>query len=377
MGSGKPLIVIAGAAAQVPRYGGHAWVFLQYVLGFRRLGYEVRMIDRLQAAAQAERRRIVEVFTRAGAAESLSVLDPDGRPLVGPERTALLDECRRSALLINVNGVLGDEPLLAAARRRLFLDIDPGFPQMWRALGLADVLAGHHVFASFAANIGRDGCAIPSCGLDWIPTRPPVVLSEWPVRAAAGEPSFATIGGWRGPFAPVQYEGERYGLRAHEFRPLAGLPAAAPATRFRAALDIDPADAADRRALADGGWELLDPAATTADPWAYREFVAGAGAELMVAKEMYAKSRGGWFSDRSACFLASGKPVLARDTGIGSTLPAGDGLVLFETPSQAQAGVASILGDYAHHAGAARALAEEWFDSDRVLGELLLQAGAR
>ena len=371
------MIVIAGAAAQVPRYGGHTWVFLQYVLGLRRLGFEVRMIDRFEpaagdpAASRAAVDRIVAAFGRAGAGDSLSVLDPTGTPLAGPPRETLLAECGRAELLINVNGVLRDEELLAAARRRLFLDIDPGVPQMWRALGLADILAGHDVHATFGARIGHDGCTIPTCGLEWIATRPPVVLEEWPVRTGAEATTFTAIGGWRGPFAPIEFEGERYGLRAHTFRALADLPVRA-GGHFRAALDIDPADDADRRALTDGGWELLDPTALTADPWSYRELIGASSAELMVAKEIYAQTRGGWFSDRSACFLASGKPVLALDTA--SPIPAGEGLVVFTTPQEAAEGARTIAAGYDHHARAARALAEEWFDSDRVLADLVEEA---
>ena len=376
MDRSRPLVIVAGAAAQVPRYGGHTWVFLQYLLGFRRLGFEVLLIDRLLSTTPADCAaldRLQGVFARFGLHGALAVLDGDGQPLTGPSRRELVATAGRCRMLLNVNGFLTDAELLEAAPRRAFLDIDPGFPQMWRALGQADVLAGHDVYVTFAENIGGDGCTIPTCGLDWVTTRPPVVLEQWPAREPVDRPAFTSIGAWRGPFDAIEFEGERYGLRAHEFRALAPLPALS-GTRFEGALDIDPDDGADRRALQNGGWELRDPVPATADPETYREFIAGAGAELMVAKEIYARTRSGWFSDRSACFRARGRPVLASDTA--ASIPDGEGLIVFDSLEQALDGVEAIRGDYEHHARVARALAEEWFDSDRVLSRLLEEVGA-
>jgi hypothetical protein len=243
---------------------------------------------------------------------------------------------------------------------------------MWCELGLADVFAGHDCYATVGSLIGSPTCRVPDCGLEWIHTRPPVVLELWPVCAPtpAARGGFVSIGAWRGPFGPIEYEGETYGLRVHEFRALAELPARTGAG-FDAALDVDPADEADAELLRHSGWRLLDAERLTADPIDYRRLVAGAGAELMVAKGMYARSRGGWFSDRSACFLASGKPVLALDTGFSETLPVGEGLVAFDSLDGVVDGAGTILEDYEEHARAARALAEEWFDSDLVLTELV------
>jgi hypothetical protein len=341
------LVVMAGSAAQNPYYGGHTWVFLQYLLGFRRLGYEVLLIDRLEpgmcangsGAGSSELRRLTRILERFGLGGSFAVLDGAGQTLAGVSREEVLARTRRSAFLLNVMGFLADEEILAAASKRVFLDIDPGFAQMWRELGLADVLAGHDLFVTVGRNLGAPDCLIPTCGVRWIATAQPVVLEHWPVRAAPAPPSFATIGAWRGPFAPIELGGARFGLRAHEFRRFALLPSVA-RVRFAAALDIDPADERDIRLLGEGGWELLDPRLTTGDPWAYREFIAASGAELMIAKEMYVRSRSGWFSDRSACFLASGKPVLAQDTGFGAAYAAGEGLLSFATLEEAAEGAA-------------------------------------
>jgi hypothetical protein len=203
------------------------------------------------------------------------------------------------------------------------------------------------------------------------------VLEHWPTRPkpAAAERCFASIGAWRGPFGPIEYDGLTYGLRVHEFRSLSELPRRT-GSAFVAALDIDPADGRDIELLRDSGWRLLDPRMTTSDPVTYRRFIARAGAELMVPKGMYVRSRGGWFSDRSACFLASGKPVLALDTGFSQLYPVGCGLLTFQSPDGAVAGAQAIMRDYDMHARAARGLAEEWFDSDLVLTELVREVTA-
>jgi hypothetical protein len=369
-------IAVSGALAQRPRRGGHAWVFLTWLLGLRRLGCSVVFVDRLEPAwvdgpieSSSEARWLAHVMGEFDLAGDWSLLHDEGRRTLGLSRAALADRLDDAALLVNVMGYLEDPDLRARPARRAYLDIDPGWSQMWHELGLHDGLAGHDAYVTVGGNVGGDHCLVPTCGREWITTAPPVLLDAWRTTApAGGEDAFTTVATWRGPNAPLEYAGERYGLRAHAFRPLADLPRTTDAP-FRIALDIDPADTADRALLEDNAWQLEDPLAVAGDPDAYRDFVQRSGAELMVAKDLYARTRSGWLSDRSAAYLASGRPVLAQDTGFA---PAPDGgLLTFSTPAQARAGVAEILRDPAGHAAAARALAQERFDSDRVLGELL------
>jgi hypothetical protein len=195
-----------------------------------------------------------------------------------------------------------------------------------------------------------------------------VVLDQWP--AARDGSGFTSVIAWRGPYDPVEYAGRRYGLRAHQFRSFAELPRLT-GERFEIAIDIDRADAADLELLRDHGWELLDPARAAGDPRRYREFIRGSAAELMVAKEMYVATRSGWFSDRSSCYLATGKPVLAQETGFSDHLPVGEGLLAFNDLDEAAQGVRSICEDPVGHARAARSLAESHFDARRVLRRLL------
>jgi len=386
-------IVVAGAIARKPTHGGHAWALLSWALGFRALGFEVTWIDRVDGGADAdESARTVEKrererawFARAmaefGLARDACLLAPisgvrDGAPSIyGLDRGAARERIRDAELLLNVMGYLDDEELFGAARRRVFLDIDPGFGQMWRALGLADLFAGHDDFATVGRNIGRAGCSIPDCGLDWIATRPPVALERWPERSVgAAQAAFRSVASWRGRYDPIEFDGRRYGVRAHGFRKLADLPNRT-GEPFELALDIDPADEKDRARLVAGGWTLVDPKRVAADPWRYRRFVAGSAAELQVAKELYVESGSGWFSDRSACFLASGRPVIVEDTGLAGDLPLGEGLLAFRTLEEAAAAVAEVSADLPRHSRAARRIAEEHFAADRVARELLDDLG--
>jgi hypothetical protein len=377
---------VAASIAQRPGYGGHAWAFLQYVLGFRQLGYEPILIDRLTAemtsdasgrpspaARDAAIAWFEQVVEFAGLRDSCSLLLDEQRT-IGLSRSDLIRSIGAAPCVIDVMGFLGDPELLAASDMVVFLDVDPGFPQLWRALGQADFFSGHDRHVTLGANVGQADCEIPGCGVEWIGMRPPVVLDEWAVAPGRSR-AFRSVGSWRGPYDPIEYGGRTLGLRVHELRAFAGLPRRVDA-EFSLALDIDAADGRDHELLADNGWLLHDPRAVAGSPARYRDFVSSSGAEIAIAKNIYVATNSGWFSDRSACFLASGRPVLCQDTGFAGSLPVEEGLVAFSTLDEAADGADRILGDWPRHARAARDVAEEFFDSRKVLGELLAKLGA-
>ena len=374
------LIVICGAMAQRPGSGGMTWVYLQYLLGFRRLGFDVLFLDDLPPAAAVDSqgrscvpaescnvRYVREVFQRYGLERSFS-LSSEGAWIVGLPRAEVLERVKGSVLLLNVMGYLADPEMLSSARQRVFLDIDPGFGQMWDALGLADIFRGHNQYVTIGERIGQPGCTIPTCGIEWVTTPQPVVLEHWPMRDPSEGPrgAFTSVASWRGAFGPIEYQGRTYGLRVHEFRKFFELPRRT-GLPFEVALNIASAEQADLAALEANGWRLVDPREAAGDPQAYQAYIAGSLAEFMVAKNMYVQTQGGWFSDRSICYLASGRPVLAQDTGLKDLYPVGEGLLTFSTLEEAVAGTQEIRGQYVRHARAARQLAEEYFDSDKVL----------
>ena len=182
------------------------------------------------------------------------------------------------------------------------------------------------------------------------------------------------MGSWRGPYGPVEWRGTTYGLKVHEFRKIVELPRRADA-RFELALAIDDADGRDRRLLTENRWHILDPNGVAGTPDAFRTFVQESGAEFSVAQGVYVGTRSGWFSDRTARYLASGRPALVQDTGLEPSVPVGEGLVVFRTLEEAVAGVGEISRNYGVHASAARSFAETYLDSDKVLEDLLVRAG--
>jgi hypothetical protein len=380
-------IVVAGSLAQKPRHGGHTWVFLQYLLGFKRLGYEVLFLDQLEpemcrdAAGQPcsldESLNVsffFDVMGRFGLGESCALLCNKGAQVLGLSRESVMERVRTSAFLLNVMGYLSDEEILGCAPRKVFLDIDPGFGQMWQDLGLYAMFRDHDDYVTIGENIGRPDCAIPTCGIDWITTPQPVVLDEWKPEGGMPEEAFTSIMSWRGAYGTVEYHGQTYGLRVHEFRRFVSLPRRT-GRPFQIALDIHPAEVNDLAMLGENGWTLTDPVAAAGDPFAYREFVRNSKAELMVAKNMYVRSNSGWFSDRSLCYLASGRPVLAQETGFSRLYPTGEGLVAFSTLEEAVEGVGRIDRDYDRHSRAAHEIAREHFDSDKVLTRLVEKLG--
>lgn len=369
-------VAVAGSIAQCPGRGGHAWVFLNYLLGLRALGHEVTFIDRLapdmigshngKLHRSPQARWLDHVMARNRFGYLLLDESRDGER--DGSRTRLLERLRNTHLLLNVNGFLRDAELLAAPAVSAFVDIDPAIQQMWEALGLTEIFAGHDLHFTVGENIGRPQCAVPTCGRDWIPIRPPVAIEQWsPSERGQG---FTTVASWRGPYGPIVYEGETFGLRAHEFRGMIEIAQKAD-VKLTVALDIDVADRLDADRLHCAGWHLLDPSEVAGDPSAYQAFIESSEAELSIAKNVYVRSRCGWFSDRSTCYLASGRPVLAQDTGYSENLPTGSGLISFTSPEEAAVGIEEIRRDWRMHSEAARRIACEYFDASRVLKGML------
>jgi len=285
---------------------------------------------------------------------------------------------RTADLLVNISGHLQLPWLFNGFQRKAYIDIDPGFTQFWHAQGLSQPhFTRHDVHFTIGENIGTAGCGIPDGGIRWIPTRQPVVLDDWPVHYSERCDRFTTVGSWRGPFGSIQHGGKTYGLKVHEFRKFLGLPQALGSGRpqFELALAIHPADHKDLEALTNYGWQVSDPAAASATPELFRQYVQRSAAEFSVAQGIYVDTNCGWFSDRTVRYLASGKPALVQETGASRHIPAGSGLLTFRTMEEAVRGARQIQENYAHHCGQARRLAETHFAAEVVLPAMLKQAG--
>jgi hypothetical protein len=361
-------IVVGAMLAGVPRQGGATWAALQWVLGLRRLGHDVLVaesVDDLACATWFE--RVVREFGLEG--DAALVRRRDGAT-AGVAREELLRRAAGADLLLNLGGRLDDEDVLGRIPRRAYVDLDPAFTQLWHdAEGVDLGLDRHDRFVTLGWTLGSPDCPLPTCGREWIRMLPPVVLRHWPFARHTHDAALTTVGHWRS-YGSVTHRGVHYGQKAHALRPLIGLPARA-AVPLRPALGIHRGERADLEALRANGWQLMDPDAVAATPAAYRDFVQGSWAELGIAKLGYVVSRCGWFSDRSACYLASGRPVVAQDTGFGAALPVGDGLLAFADEDGAVAAIERLCGNYEHHRAAARRIAEDLLDSDVVLTGLL------
>ncbi len=383
------IILVGGALANKPLNGGEAWVRLNWVLGLRKLGFQVYFVEQIERETCVDAAGVVtafedclnlayfkQVLDQFDLGGSAALLYANGEQGYGLSRAELLDVAKDAALLVNITGHLTWEPLLRRLRRKAYIDLDPGFTQFWHASGNGGLrLDGHDFYFSVGENIGTPGCPIPTHGIRWRPIRQPVVLEHWPVRAEEAAPvRFTTIASWRGPYGPVEYGGKTFGLKVHEFRKFIELPERAGQT-FEIALDIHPADEQDRIALGRHGWQLVDPKSVGADPAAFRRYVQASGAEFSVAQGVYVDTGSGWFSDRTVRYLASGKPALVQDTGFSRNLPVGEGLLAFSTLQEAIAGVERIAADYEYHCRAARKLAETFFDSEKVLSKFIEEIG--
>ena len=381
-------IVVCGALANKPGNGGAAWTRLSWALGCKRLGHDVFFLEQIAASTCVDASGapcpieqsvnlacFVEV-TKAFGLDAALIVEGERRSF-GATWDALLERAQDADVLVNISGHLSDAELKPRFRRRTFIDLDPGYTQFWHAAGLAeDRLRDHHHYFTVGENIGQPSCDIPTGGLDWRRIRQPVVLDEWPVVATAPlPPRFTTIASWRGPLGRVSREGIAYGVKAHEFRRFVSLPTLSP-LQFEVALDVGTTDAADADNLRRNRWRVVDPKQVASDPGAFRRYVQHSSAEFSVAQGIYVDTHSGWFSDRTVRYLASGRPAVVQETGWSRNYPSGQGLLRFTTIAEAVAATDAIASDYAAHSRAARAIAEEFFDSDKVVSELLEAVGA-
>jgi GT2 family glycosyltransferase len=388
--SHRPRIVLLGMMTKMP-VAGVVWQTIHYLVGLRRLGFDVYYVEshaRTPSMLMAHEHDDSSALAAAFIDKTLRPYDlaskwafhalhDDGR-VYGMSAQELRRLYRSAELVINLHGGTDPLPEHAETGRLVYLETDPVLLQIELHDNLERSIAflePHVAFFTFAENLGRPGCKLPvSNSFSFLPTRQPVVTEFWLGAEDSAAPiTFTTVGNWRQSWRSVAYLGEQYTWSKHEeFLKFLDVPkrSQAPFELALASLDEDA-----RRLLEDKGWSVKDALAVSTDLDSYREYIRRSGAEFTVAKDQNVRLRTGWFSDRSATYLAAGRPVVTQDTGFGDLLPVGAGLFAFTGIDEIVEAVGRIRTDYAAQRRSAFAIAREFFDSDVVLTRLLDDCG--
>ena len=386
-------IVVTGLIATYP-LGGVAWDYLAYVRGFRRLGHDVFYLEDTGQWLYDPRHNtftddvgfhvayLAAALGRSGAAtrDRWALRAPDGA-YHGASLAEVERFCTQADLFLNVSGACWLRDAYRGARCVAYLDSDPCYSQaklaaVDRGTATEDqafsvgLIRAHQRFFTFAENIDGPDCTIPPCGLRWTPTRQPIILDDWPFTFTPGARAYTTVMSWKTDVTLPNLAGTTYGGKDVEFMKFLDLP-----RRVRVPLQVALSGSAPRDALQRHGWEIVDAYAHSHTPDAYRDYLRGSRAEWSIAKHAYVASRSGWFSTRSAAYLALGKPVVVQDTGFRRTYPTGAGLFAFATADEAAAAIEYIEQDYRRQCDAARAIAAGEFAAEAVLTRLLHDAG--
>jgi len=379
-----PLAIVAGYLAGNP-VGGHVLSILHWLAGLRSLGYDVVFVEHHgwpDACWNPALRELsddpsyglneLDAHARQLGLKAWCFVDAEGR-YHGLAQQDIASLCEAADVLIGLWTVTWlDE--FAGCRRRIFIDTDPGFtqfgmsPEVRASLAFASPMDFHEHY-SYGTRIGQPDCPIPTHGITWRPMRPPVALDFLPVQYTPEAECFTTVMSWS-PRKPIVYNGVEYGQKDIEFWKIAGLP-----SRVGPCLEIALGGRAPYDDMIAAGWRIADAAAVTRTPWTYRDYIAQSRGEFSVAVNLEVKTRSGWFSDRTAAYLASGKPVVVQDTGFSDDLPCGEGLFAFTTIDDAAAAIEEIQRDYRRHCAAARRIAEEHLDAGKLLARILDRAG--
>ena len=383
--------MVMGILGQLP-FAGVGWQVLHYLEGLRRLGHDVYYVEDTGAWSYDPVQNTItddpgfpvghigRLLRSVGLAQRWAYCAPGpDRSVWGPIGGELDGLFRTADALINLTGstVLREEHL--AVPTRIYLETDPVAPQIERAQGrhkAIEVIDAHTCHFTFGENIGTPRCPLPTGEIAYRPTRQPVVLDWWepsPAVPTSGPRRFTTVASWEQSGRDVSWDGDTYRWsKHHEFEKFIMLPSLGPA-RFELALAR--VQDADRARLRSHGWRVVDALRVSSEVDGYRQYILRSDGEFTVAKDQNIRFRSGWFSDRSACYLAAGKPVITQDTGFDDVLPVGRGLFAFRTIDDVLAALEEIDADYFGNSRAARAIAEEHFAAERVLSDLLAQAG--
>ena len=380
-------IIITGLVGQYP-FGGVIWDYLQYLLGFRSLGHQVLYLedsgawpydpvagtitDDCSFALQS----LHKIFTDFDLAESWVYRNGADGKFHGAGEKVAREWLRHGDLLVNVSsaGWLRDYDLRVG--HRMFIDGDPMFCQIGLLDGSNPLYAGrlrdHDSHFTFGLSVGQPDCPVPVDGITWRPTVQPIAIDQWPVTPVSADAPWTTVMNWAS-YKPKVWEGRTYGQKNLEFNRFRDLPSKT-SIPLRLAMGLGVDGQRPAQELRQLGWDLVEPQEVVPDHRAYRSFLTNSRGEWSVAKHGYVEGKTGWFSCRTACYLAAGRPAVVQETGWSRHLPSDRGVLPFTTVEEAAEGLDKVTRNYSEHSKAAREIALEFFDAKKVCQGLLRQA---
>jgi hypothetical protein len=383
----KGKIIVFGILFFYP-LAGVTYQFLHYLIALRRLGYDPYYVEDsarwiydprlndMSPDVSGNLEMIVPVLKAHGFGDRWCFRGnyPQGG-CFGMTATQLAELYREADAFLNVTGAQEIRDEHRAIKRRIYVESDPFVAQVkvaQRDSGMIELLAAHDAHFSFGENLGAPDCLVPMEKFQWQPTRQPVVLDLW-TGARIGGNTYNTITTWRNKGKDIQWQNEMwYWTKDREFEKFLDLPRRRPGRQFELAATVD--DQVKSRLL-DHGWRQRNSIDISRDVGRYREYIERARGEFTVARDQYVRSCTGWFSDRTACYLAAGRPVITQETGFSKFLTTGKGLLGFTTMDDVLSAIDQIESDYEGHCRAAREVAAECFDAVKVVGSLMSRAG--
>ena len=406
----RPRLIVLGILGEIP-LAGVVWQVLHYIEGFRRLGFDVYYIedtgnwpyDPDQNSVTGDCSYAVNFIGQLMSAYGWSDrwayrLGAQGGRIFGLSESQLTQLFEQADILVNVTGSTVLRPEHLQVPIRVYLETDPVLPQIEIAKGnqfYIDLLNAHTHHFTYGENLGAPDCDVPVGNITYRPTRQPIVLDWWASSTLSTEVSsrsdrcFTTIANWRQSGKDLEWNGETYTWsKHHQFLKFLDLPGRTSQPLELALAVQERWDEGEKtwvpqhendveaiRLLTTNGWRITNGLRLSTNIFSYRDYIVGSRGEFTVAKDQYARLRSGWFSDRSACYLAAGHPVVTQDTGFGNFIPTGEGLFAFETLDDVLAGFEAINSDYERHSRAARAIAEQYLRAETVLARLLDDVG--
>lgn len=394
--------IIVGGVIGLYSTGGATWDYLQFPLGLKSMGHDVYYLEDTMRSPHNANKKKWDECSWLDATECIDYLktcmenfnlsdkwayrDYGSGKCFGMSLKKVKEICNTADVFINISAstVLREEYLKIPIR--IFIDSDPMFTQIQSLIqpahkiknSMKELIDKHNYLFSFGENIGNNDCKIPTLGRNWLPTRQPICLSYWESNNSVAKFSLTSVMNWTEQ-KKLMFADKVWGQKDVEFEKFLDLPNFFPNTKFEIVINppVDRKNPAETKSkfnrlrIKNSGWQVLNPKKYVATSEAYKNFIQRSYAEFSVAKETYVKSNSGWFSCRSACYLAAGKPVITQDTRWSNFIPSGQGLFAFTDLQTAKDAIEEVTRNYKQHAKAAKDVAQEYFDSNKVLTQML------